>query len=729
MEPFGANLNNAQRNAVTTRRGPTLVLAGAGTGKTTVIVERIAWLVKEQGVDPRHILALTFTNKAANEMRERVLARLNDDRLGAWLGTFHSFALFLLRRHIDVLERKRDFTVFDEDDQLALMKRLVNELPLHLPRVSPREAVSWISLKKQNLLEPEKVSVCELPEEHSYMELWKRYQAALIKSDAVDFDDLLVLSAQLLGQHETVRERYQRRYTHIHVDEYQDTNYAQNVILRHLANQNENLFVVGDEDQSIYSWRGALLHNILNFEKDFPNAQIIRLEQNYRSSGHILKAANALVAHNVKRLGKNLWTTHDDGEPVTLYEAEDSEAEARYVAEQLEKDRKQYNSVAVLFRTNGQSRMIEEALRLRGLPYVVIGGIQFYARKEVKDIIAYLRLIVNPNDDVALRRILNVPPRGIGETSLSRLDAYARERGISLFSAMRDAEYDQNLSPRMRENFLGFVHLIDDLALMSRTETRVAVLVKTLLERIAYREYVERTEGRGEKSRAEIVEEFVSSCAQHDERQTGGGLLGFLQDLALMSDFDQWDSASPAVTLMTCHAAKGLEFDEVFLVGLEEGLLPHVAAEDDPESIEEERRLCYVAMTRARKRLILTTARRRLQYGEWRDSVRSRFVDEIASCGELVLVLPQRIDEHPRDSIPAESRTHAQTIPGSTAAKDKQPLRMGMRVRHAKFGVGVVMFTSGSGKNLKARIKFLNGRSRDFLVSYAPIDIIEGEAP
>jgi len=723
------NLNNSQKSAVTTTGHPTLVLAGAGTGKTMVIVERIAWLILEKGVDPRNILALTFTNKAANEMRERVAQRLGENRVGAWLGTFHSFGLMVLRRHMETLGRTNDFSVFDEADQLALMRKIVADLPPNLARVSHRDALAWISLQKQRLTTPEQIHVEEATEEESFLEAWRRYRSALVTSNGVDFDDLLVLTVELFQNHKDILDRYRRRYTHIHVDEYQDTNHAQYVILKLLAAENPNLFVVGDEDQSIYSWRGAELNNILDFSKEFPHAQVVRLEQNYRSTGNILKASNSLVAHNQKRLGKTLWTAAEDGEPVLFKETEDSEAEAAYVAEEISRTRDQFGSTAVLFRTNGQSRLVEEALRTHNIPYVVIGGIQFYARKEIKDITAYLRLITNPHDDVALRRIINVPPRGIGEITLTRLEEYARERNLSLLAVLREAESDQTFSSRMRENFTNFVHLIDDLALMARNEQKVSPIVKTLLERIGYREYVMRTEGSGEQSRVDIVDEFFSSCVQRDDKNPNGGLASFLQDLALMSDFDTWDTQTPAVALLTCHAAKGLEFDQVFLIGLEEGLLPHAASADCGEALEEERRLCYVAMTRARKRLVLTAARRRLQYGDWRDSVRSRFVHEIATCG----LLKQIDDTHETRDAQNQEPTTAKPFAPHQARSDRlatdicSQLRTGVRVRHAKFGMGVVMFTSGSGKNLKARIKFVNGKSRDFMVSYAPIDVIEGD--
>ena len=708
------NLNNAQKRAVMSGEGPTLVLAGAGTGKTLVIVERIAWLIAERGVDPRHVLAVTFTNKAANEMRERIAARLGEHRVGAWIGTFHAFGLMLLRRHIDALGRNKTFTVLDEDDQLSIMRKLAGDLPPSYPRVNPRDALTWISLRKQDLSTPAAVQEASPAEASGYLELWRRYQETLTRSDGVDFDDLLMLPVQLFEQHPDLRERYRRRYPYIHVDEYQDTNRAQYVLLRHLCSEATQLFVVGDEDQSIYSWRGAVVRNILDFEKDFRNARVIRLEQNYRSTSSILSAANRLVAHNRKRLGKTLWTAGADGPPVSFYRAGDSDAEARFVADEIAKSPDRLGSTAVLFRTNSQARLMEEALRARGIPYVVIGGIKFYARKEVKDLTAYLRLLINPADDVSLRRVLNVPSRGLGQSTLARIEEYARDRGLALLAVLREVEHDQTLGARTRESITRFVHLIDDLSLAARKADTITPIVKKLIEETGYREYVERVDGREGRSRVEIVDEFVSSCAERDARSPGG-LEAFLQDLALLSDVDEWDSRKPAVALMTCHSAKGLEFDQVFLIGLEEGLLPHAGAAGSEDELEEERRLCYVAMTRARTRLVLTAACRRLQYGEWRDCIPSRFLGEIGAGG---------LEPISQEDLHSAKRTseHPQPVRAPTTQ-----LKTGMRVRHAKFGLGVVMFTSGSGKNLKARIKFVSGRSHSFMVRYAPLEVLEGD--
>jgi DNA helicase-2/ATP-dependent DNA helicase PcrA len=702
------HLNSAQRAAVTADDGPALVLAGAGTGKTRVIVERLVWLIEEQGVDPRNLLALTFTNKAAAEMRNRVAARLGVDRLAAWIGTFHSFGLFILRREMETLGRPKAFTIFDDADQLSLLKRLVKDLPKSFEPVSPREALSWISRLKQNVATPDPSVPEGSAEEHTYRELWHRYHNALRHSAAVDFDDLLVLVAELFEKHPDALAKYQRRYRHVLIDEYQDTNHAQYVIARKLSQDHGNLFVVGDEDQSIYSWRGADLRNILDFSRDFSGAQVYRLEQNYRCTQPILDAANAVVAHNASRLGKTLWSATKTGAPVRLYRAEDGDDEARFIAEEIAASGEAGWNVAVLYRTVSQSRAIEHALIRKNLAYVVVGGVKFYERKETKDLLAYLRLVVNPRDDLSLRRVLNTPPRGIGGVTLERIDEYAVARNVPLLEVLRDVEHDQTLSQRARQSAAEFVHLIDDLALLAREKT-VKPVVEQLLERTSYRDFIQKQDEQDFRTRWEIIDEFVSSCALHDE-DSGAGLEAFLQDLALVTDLDNYDSGTPAISLLTCHSAKGLEFDCVYLVGLEEGLLPHASAFEDEDEIEEERRLCYVAMTRARKALTLAAARARVQYGQRRENALSRFVGEIPS-DRLQVVGREQQAIPPRAAVP-------------TAAVEK--VKMGTQVRHPSFGKGTVMYTSGSGNKLRARIRFETGRTREFMVSMAPLEILEG---
>jgi len=708
-------LNPQQREAVTAADGPALVLAGAGSGKTRVIVERIVWLIDERGIDPRSILAVTFTNRAAEEMRHRVMQRLGTDRLASWVGTFHSFGLFVLRREMEQLGRSKTFSIFDDTDQMGLMKRLIKELGANFVAVSPREALQWISTKKGALespgAEPEDV---EDPEEQSYRELWSRYHSALERASAVDFDDLIVLTARLLEQNAEVCERYRRRYRHVLVDEYQDTNHAQYVIAKSLAGDGGNLFVVGDEDQSIYSWRGADLQNILDFEKDFSGARAYRLEQNYRSAAPILAAANAVVAHNVNRLGKTLWTEQSGGEAVQFFQARTGDDEARYVVESAAKRGIAGGNVAVLMRTNGQSRAIEEACLRKSMPYTVLGGVKFYGRKEIKDLLAYLRVLVNPSDDEAVRRVINVPARGIGEVSLQKISETAQ--GRPLLTALRELTGIGALATKAQESLSAFVSLIEDLAKAAEA-SRIAPLIEQLVERTGYREFVRLSDEKDFRTRLEVVDEFISACAQYDQRKPEGKLEDYLQELSLMSDTDGLDPAAPQLKLLTCHSAKGLEFDHVYLIGLEEGFLPHASSFDDEKAIEEERRLCYVAMTRARKSLTLSAADTRVVFGEQKDRITSRFVDEIPA-GHLV-----RIGT-------GASTGSGKAAPGAVAQAhraDGGRLQTGTKVRHAKFGKGVVMYTAGAGPKLKVTIRFQTGISRQFMASAAPIEILEGK--
>ncbi|MEX2015841.1 MAG: UvrD-helicase domain-containing protein [Candidatus Hydrogenedentales bacterium] len=705
-------LNPDQRRAVTAPDGPALVLAGAGSGKTRVIVERIVHLVQDRGVDPRNILAVTFTNRAAQEMMGRVTARLEMTRFAAWVGTFHAFGLYVLRRDADKLGRSKSFTIFDDGDQLALMKRLVRDLPKEYAPVTPREALNWVSSYKQDVDAPDLSAQVQDFEERTYRLLWQQYHEALARASAVDFDDLLVLTARLLEQNEEVGERYRRRFKHILVDEYQDTNRAQYRLARALAGPGGNLFAVGDEDQAIYSWRGADIRNILQFQEDFPGAQVYRLEQNYRSTDAILAVANGVVAHNTHRLGKTLWTDKSGGAKVTWYQARDEADEATFIVDTIVKNGLAPKDVAILFRTNGQTRALEEALRRKGLGYVVLGGVKFYGRKEVKDVLSYLRLIVNPPDDEALRRVLNVPPRGIGATTFEKIEQLATRRRTPLIEALRDAETEGGLIPAKPQQAVAeFLTLLDDLAMMSR-DAGVAELVTTLLERIGYREYVEKSDEKDFRNRLDIVDEFVNACAEFDERK-GEGLDVFLQELALQTDVDKWDEGAPVVTLLTCHSAKGLEFEHVFLAGLEEGLLPHSSAFDEEAEMEEERRLCYVAITRARQTLTLTSAESRLLYGERQPREVSRFVGEMPR--DRIQVVRTDVDEQPVIRPPAQTA-------------DTGKLKTGVRVRHARFGAGRVMYTSGSGARLKVRIRFDTGMSRQFMASAAPLEILEGKS-
>ena len=741
-------LNAAQQAAVQAPDGPVLVLAGAGSGKTRVIVERLVWLIEERGVNPRNLLSLTFTNRAAKEMRERVAARLalRDPRHGdpgalpLWVGTFHSFAAYLLRREIQALGMSKDYVIYDDNDQMSLMKRLVRELPVNCAKVNPREALSWISRNKQELqtFEDFNWDTKGNPIEKARHFLWRRYRETLRAASALDFDDLLVYTAQLLDKHPEIRQQYQQRYRHVLIDEYQDTNHTQYRIAHLLSESHRNLFVVGDEDQSIYSWRGAKIGNILRFEKDYAGAQTYRLEQNYRSTAPILYAANALVSHNKERLGKELWTEEASGDPVRFYHAQDAEDEAEFVVGDLADSGIPADQTAVLYRTNGQSRVLEEVLRRKGLQYTVVGGVQFYARKEVKDVLGYLRLIVNPDDTEAVRRVLNVPPRGIGATSLERLEDYARERNMPLLQVLRDIENDHTIPSRAREAATAFVHMIDELALRAKTEP-VKTVAETLLGRTRYREFVQASDEKDSRARLEVVDEFLVACGEFDKKKRGH-LPEFLQDLALYSEADDLDERAPALTLMTCHGAKGLEFDSIYLIGFEEGLLPHAMSIDSDAELEEERRLCYVAMTRARRKLTLTASESRSLYGEASDMREvSRFMRELpldrilrVRKREARVSAPAVRRPVPPRGFSAERVAAAPFAPephsgmgSADTAQEENGLQHGTPVRHASFGEGWVMYTQGAGKNMKVKIRFKTGRVATFLVSHTPLEILK----
>lgn len=718
------SLNDPQLAAVRAPDGPVLVLAGAGSGKTRVIIERMAWLAEERGVAPYQLLALTFTNKAAAEMRARLEQRLGAGNTGAFLGTFHSFALFVLRREMEHLGRSRSFTIFDDGDQLSLMKRLVRELPPGFTPVLPRTVLSWISRFKQKVETPKDGNDTPDPAAaKSFLRLWDAYHDALQAASAVDFDDMLALLVRLLEDHPEVREKYQRRYRHVLIDEYQDTNRAQYLIARRLGEGHGNIFAVGDEDQSIYSWRGADINNILDFAKDFPQAMVHRLELNYRSTRNILDAANRVVANNINRLGKTLRTPNEAGEKPRLGLFESGEDEARFVAEDITARGLAPESVAVFYRTNAQSRLLEENLRRRNLNYVVVGSIRFYSRKEVKDLLAYLRLLVNPRDDESLRRIINVPPRGIGGTTQERVFEYAALRRMPVFDVLREVELDETLSQRARNSVMQLVTLVDELSLRAK-DAPVAELLEELMERINYRGFIQQSDEKEMRDRLAIVEEFLSACAEHD-KESGAPLADFLSDLALSSDVDSWDTSAPAVTLMTCHCAKGLEFENVYVTGLEEGLFPVLRGEEDDGDIEEERRLCYVAMTRARKTLTLTAARERMVFGrpDFERKV-SRFIGEIGRDNlQTIGGQGSKRGEGRPAGTPAKGLRRGEQAADSAPA----PLKNGTRVRHATFGSGTVIHVSTTGGRIKARVRFDTGKVALLMIGLAPLEILEGK--
>lgn len=713
-------LNPAQLSAVKASEFAVLVLAGAGTGKTRVIVERILWLIEEQKVPPNRILAVTFTNKAADEMKQRILCAIGNEKESLpWIGTFHSFGLQFLRRFSSYLpELKENFIVFDEDDQVSLMKRVLKDNPALAEHFTPREAVKIISGFKQKILTP--------LEDHRFnnnlplIELWDCYHKALRENNAVDFDDLISLPVMILEKNEILKERVRNFYSDILVDEYQDTNHAQFRLLQCLKGSGNRIFVVGDEDQCIYSWRGSELSNILKFDEHFEEAKIYKLEQNYRSTKNILALANDLVANNRLRIGKNLWTANEVGEKVSFYWADSDVEEAEWVIEDILTHKYPFNSVAILFRTNNQSRPFEEALLRRNIPYVFIGGIRFYARREVKDLLAYLRIISNEDDDDAIRRIINVPHRDIGLATLQKIEEYANLRGSHLLKVMREIEYDHTFSGRVRQAISNFVRLIDEIKFYS-TQNNIGDLIKFIVDKTGYLEYVKAQSQKEGSDRDKIVMEFISVCNQSSNQSKS--VTEFLQTLSLMTDLDLKTVPSQAVQLLTCHSTKGLEFDYVYLTGMEDGLLPYVEDEEciDLEELEEERRLCYVAMTRARKRLVLTGASTRQIFGRTlKDRQISRFLFEIG-LEKLDILKTFKDKDSSKEDNTKKDIGESVNKPVDATAK----YRTGTRVRHAKFGYGIVLNTEGKGDKMKVRVKFDSGRTAVLMVSMAPMEIIE----
>ena len=742
-------LNDVQQQVVQAPDGPVLVLAGAGSGKTRVIVERMVWLVQEKGVFPRRLLALTFTNKAAGEMGRRLAARLRCAKTDAFIGTFHSFCLFLLRCDGERIGLPGNFVVFDDGDQMSLMKRVVKQTGDKV-EVTPRQALGWISRLKQSADTPAPLPEKASPREKTLAALWKRYHEELRNSAAVDFDDLLVEGLRLLRECPDVADKWRRRFRYILVDEYQDTNRVQYLLLRELTAGRGNIMAVGDEDQAIYSWRGAEIQNILDFEKDFPGAAVYRLEQNYRSTPAILNAANRLVSHNTMRLGKQLWTARPDIGAVRFVIAPTAEAEAAFIASELKEGNMSPRSVAILYRTHAQSRLIEEALRRENIAYTMLGGVKFYSRREVKDIVAYLRLTANGRDNEALRRILNVPSRGIGTVTRERLEEYAAQRNLPLLDVLRDADLDATLSSRARDGLAAFVALIDELAARTR-EAGVLQLAETVVDRIHYREWLEqsvdKTDPTSVQERLRVVDEFLEACREFDDREGPGKLPDFLAQLSLASDVDFWEDQAPAATLMTCHSAKGLEFDRVYLCGMEEGLFPILYGDgEDDRDLEEERRLCYVAMTRAMNQLTLSMALRRSLYGSIDDyREQSRFIADIG-LDQLQLVPLDRPPQEEEIEEEDGERGHSVRMRGSrpyapmavpeSPASDQSgqaepevagaadSYTMGTRVRHPRWGSGTVTYVQGSGSRARLRVRFDTGIMKTLVASAAPLEIL-----
>ena len=624
------DLNREQRLAAETLEGPLLVLAGAGSGKTRALTYRVANLIS-RGVPPWAIMAITFTNKAAAEMRERIEKLVGESAQDVWVSTFHAGCAKILRRDIEKLGYTRSFTIYDDDDQISALKEILKKMNVDEKFLPPREIKSKISDAKNKLLGPQEWFAQSDRDYRCQMvyDVYNAYEEKLKSSNALDFDDLIVKTLELFANHPPVLEAYQRKFRYIHVDEYQDTNYAQYMLVRLLAQESRNLCVVGDDDQSIYGWRGADIRNILDFEKDFPDAKVIKLEQNYRSSSNILDAANQVIAFNENRKDKALWTEQGPGEMIRLYRAQDEREEAAWVCEQirsLQMQGEDASRCAVLYRTNAQSRVVEEAFVRTGVKYRIYGGLRFYDRKEVKDILAYLRVMINPADDVSVRRIINIPKRAIGDTTVNELARYAAEQEMPLLTACMDIP--ESLNSRAKKSVEKFSELMMNLTMMAES-MKLTELVQYVIDTTGLESQYTQEDSDEARSRVENIREFVGAVQEFEEKADEPTLMDYLENVALVSDLDAMTEDGGAVTMMTLHSAKGLEFPNVFMVGMEENLFPSMRSRDDQARMEEERRLCYVGITRARERLYLSHASRRMLYNQMQFNERSRFIEDI----------------------------------------------------------------------------------------------------
>ncbi|MGI8615146.1 MAG: DNA helicase PcrA [Nocardioidaceae bacterium] len=763
-----AGLNDSQRAAVTHEGGPLLVVAGAGSGKTRVLARRIAWTIRQRGAHPGSILAITFTNKAAAEMRERVVDLVGGRARIMWVSTFHSACVRILRKEISRFGYSSSFSIYDATDSRRLVTLVCRELDMDPKRHNPRAVLAWISNHKNELRDHEEVARSAASGlEESYASAYSLYQRRLREANAVDFDDLIMLTVHLLRAFPDVRETYRRRFRHVLVDEYQDTNHAQYALVRELcspaAGSTEvppaELMVVGDSDQSIYAFRGANIRNILEFEQDFPDASTILLEQNYRSTQTILNAANAVISRNPHRRAKNLWSDAGDGPKIVGYVADDEHAEAQFVAEEVDRlsddQAARPGDTAVFYRTNAQSRVFEEVFIRVGLPYKVVGGVRFYERREIKDALAYLKVLANPDDIVSLRRILNVPKRGIGDRAEACVEAFSARERSSFWAALRSAEEVPGLATRSHKAIAAFVTMIDELAAMAEAGEPADVVLEAVLARSGYLDELEESADPQDETRVENLAELVAVAREFvqeadsalgavqevrepdDPEDLGlqpGSLAAFLERVSLVADADSIpdddDGGAGVVTLMTLHTAKGLEFPVVFLTGLEDSVFPHARALGDPKELEEERRLAYVGVTRARRRLYLSRASVRSAWGAPMHNPASRFLDEVPDdlvdwrrTGDAATTWDSGAATPSAATI--RTRGNARTLPSRSSAANTRPilaLSPGDRVVHDSFGMGTVVSLQGQHEQSVAAVDFGSEGVKRLLLRYAPLE-------
>ena len=723
MNALVKNMNSEQSEAVRTTEGPLLIMAGAGSGKTRVLTHRIAYLLDEKDVSPYNILAITFTNKAAKEMKARVEHLVGEEAQVIWMSTFHSMCVRILRRDADRIGIERNFTIIDPTDQKSVIKDVLKSENIDSKRFEPRMFIGAISNLKNELKTPEDAQK-EANDFHSQMvaTVYKGYQRQLSRNEALDFDDLIMTTINLFERVPETLEYYQNKFQYIHVDEYQDTNKAQYTLVKLLANKFKNLCVVGDSDQSIYGWRGADIQNILSFEEDYPEAKTIFLEQNYRSTKNILNAANEVIKHNSERKPKGLWTANSGGDKIQYYEAMTERDEAEYVVKEIMKHQrsgKKYSEMAILYRTNAQSRVLEETFMKANIHYTMVGGQKFYDRKEIKDLLSYLRVIANSNDDISLQRIINVPKRGIGPSSVEKIQTYALQNNISMFDALAEVDFI-GLSKKVTQECISFYEMIQNL-IKEQEFLEISEIVDEVLQKSGYRDMLDREQSIESRSRLENLDEFMSVPKDYEENTPleEQSLINFLTDLSLVADIDEADTQN-GVTLMTMHSAKGLEFPIVFIMGMEESLFPHIRAiksEDDHE-MEEERRICYVAITRAEELLYITNATTRMLFGRSQSNMPSRFLKEIPE---------DLLDSHTgqkRQTIYPKSQPKRGFSKRTTSTKKQvssSDWKVGDKVMHKAWGEGMVSNVNEKNGSVELDIIFKSEGPKRLLAQFAPI--------
>lgn len=759
------NLNDKQQEAVEYMAGPLLILAGAGSGKTRVLTYKIAYLLEKEIVKPWQILAITFTNKAAKEMKERIEALVGQVSNDMWLGTFHSVCVRILKREIELLGYTRDFNIFDEIDKEKVIKEVMKKLNID-------EKVYPVGLIKSEISKAKEAMKDEVAYQKDAMgdfrkeeiaKVYNMYQETLKKNNSIDFDDIIMLTVQLFLENPDRLLYYQNKFNYILVDEYQDTNKSQFLLISMLSSATGNICVVGDESQSIYGFRGADISNILNFEQEFPNAKIVKLEENYRSTQNILNAANEVIKNNKSKIDKQLWTQNEEGDKIEYKTLNNEYEEVEYVVDEIDdicrKEHENYSNFAVLFRTNAQARVLEEVFMKAGTPYKLIGGIKFYARKEIKDIISYLKLIQNTNDNIALKRIINEPKRGIGNTALDKLDALSSEKGMSIFEFIQDS--NNLVGFRSAGNIMSFRDMINDL-IKEKDKIKVSELIKKTLKDSGYEDMLNSEGTKETEIRFDNLMEFIGVAIEFENENAENSLGDFLDSIALVSDVDNLDESTDAVTLMTMHSAKGLEFDNVFLVGMEEGLFPSKRSIEEDAQTEEERRLCYVAITRAKKHLFITNTKKRTLYGSTTYSIPSRFIDEIPENllsetsienkenkgarnnqntwldseykrVETYLSNRNRVSENierkVRPSIGVSVDSFLKNLAGNNQVKTNNTLKykVGMEVKHKKFGIGIIENIEPEGDDFKLEIMFDGSGFKRLMANYTPLEIIKEE--